>query len=42
MMADLIATVEQTSLEIREFKDEWRYQAAESKKEWRDEIREFA
>ncbi len=42
MMADLIATVEQTSLEMREFKDEWRHQSEESKKEWRDEMREFA
>ncbi len=41
MMADLIATVEQTSLEMREFKDEWRYQAEESKKQWQAEVREF-
>ena len=42
MMADLIATVEQTSLEMREFKDEWRYQAEESKKQWQAEVREFS
>ena len=39
MMVDLVATVEQTSVEMREFKDEWRYQAEESKKQWRDEMR---
>ncbi|MGA8832999.1 MAG: hypothetical protein ACLQT6_19205 [Desulfomonilaceae bacterium] len=37
MMADLIATVEQTSLEMREFKDEWRYQA--EMREFKDESR---
>ncbi|MDR3603107.1 MAG: hypothetical protein P4L38_00625 [Syntrophaceae bacterium] len=42
MMADLIATVEQTWLEMREFKDEWRYQAEESKKQWQAEMREFS
>ena len=48
MMADLMATVDntsriaaQTSIEMREFKDEWRHQSEESKKEWRDEVREF-
>ncbi len=41
MMADLMATVEQTSLEMREFKDERRDQAEESKKQWQAEMREF-